>query len=274
MRKLASSIEVTILCNEYNKFIFDEYETCVENWPIARNRPISRRLISSALNPAEYEAVVLPSAHLLELLFARLRFNNRLLLVPCGGQFAQMQKNESRMSYAGLEKIYIDASNWYELYQEFAEKINLKLVNDTAVQSSDKYPSGLDANNISGRKRILICPHSNIRVKYKWLPDALIMEIIKRGKIDGAQVIIVSDQDLSKTLDLSDCDILQPKQAVTQLSDVGFDRGFFCDSFLSHFFATNVRKHYVYDSRVDPFHEKAKPPGAVMFSNISDETWS
>ena len=272
--KLSPALEVTVLCNEYNKFIFDKYDTCVENWPIARNRPIGTHLFNPTLNPGEYESVVLPSAHLLELLYARVRFKNRRLLVPCGKQFAQMQKNHSRLSYKGLERILIDASNWYELYQEFAEKVSLKFVGVAASKTNDRNSRRLAANNIKDRKRVVVCPHSNTRVKYKWLPDTLVMDIIERSKIDNAQIIIVSDQDLSKNLDLGQCDIFQPSEAISQLCDVDFDLGFFCDSFLSHFFANNVHKHYVYDSGVDRFHVKAKPPYAVMFDNISNEMWS
>jgi hypothetical protein len=268
LERLSCDIGVTVLCNSYNEFIFSAYERFIENWPIARNRPWGRRLFSRKIDPSRYNKIVLPSSHFRELLYARARFNNKKLLVAHGGHFFQMQKNDSKLSRIGLDSIELASDHWYSMYTEFAAKVNAffgESASKPAISRLEVLHRGSKYDDV------LVAPHSNDWVKYKWLPDSEVRRIVLAAKQYNLSVIIITDkQNGCRALVGDKVRLVTPQVAVESFSSQSFRVGFFCESFLAHFFAPKVRAQFIYDSGVDPFHKIAAPPSAVLFSSFND----
>lgn len=262
---LPDDLEVTVLCHEYNQFIFTGYQLIIENWPIAVNRRWKWGVMFPSKKFDPFEHILIPSAHIRELIFARFRFKNSKLLVPKGNQFAKMQKNQNNLSYLGLDVLTLESGHWYELYTDFANAILKKF------KLQQKIVQGEPVNDVEYRNEIVLSPYSNLRVRYKWIPDAMVDLIIKDSLEKEREVILIADVEhrLEKHR-MKGVVFMTPSEAYKELDGKQFKTGYFCDSFMSHFFYNKVIAHRVFISRVDPFHRFAVPKHLEFIDNSSD----
>lgn len=255
-------IDVTILCNSYNEFIFKDYKKIIEDWPIAFNRNLDFSSIFYRNLKPRFDDILIPSAHFKELLWARLRLDNKKIIIPSGNSFKKMQKNQSKFSQYGLKKINLKSTHWYELYNDFFKSYAaLNGFETTYFEESSKINVFEDG--------IILSPYSRTRknrAEYKFIPRTFIEDIIRFGDKHNYKIYMI-DFNKNEFNKKNNHVHITSKEAYTKIRNNKFTFGFFCDSFMSHLFYKQIKNHYVYITKEDIFHRFAVPNDLIIFDN-------
>lgn len=263
LQKIESSYETIILCNSYNYFLFEDYECIIEDWPISRRKV--KKFGNIYLNK-KYYGIALPSAHLREKIFARIRFPFQKLLIPTCSNLNLLARSNVSLFGNRLKFKLNDPKNHYEIYNQFAAALlNTETQNhqDTFINQMSKF-----VENDS-----IICPYSRGSGSYKNIPDEILIYIITNIIEHSSKIYFICDKSEGSNIKDKFCNqliFLSPQEGYKKLRNKKFKYGFFAESFFNHLMYGSVLNQYTFFTKIDPYHAIAAPPLIKPFYGLDD----
>lgn len=124
---ISQGYNVVVICNPNNAFIFKEFTTIIENWPLSPKRFKSLIDFKYFLKSREIDKdldVLIPSGHFLEKLIASLRFReNKIFFAHIKNGLRKIKNNQIIGNYFRFKNsIEIDSFDAYGAHLEFFTK--------------------------------------------------------------------------------------------------------------------------------------------------------
>ena len=227
--------KVVVICNPNNSFIFKEYTTIIENWPLSPKRFKSLMDFKYLLKSTEIDKnleILIPSGHFLEKLIASLRFRgNKFFFAHIKNGLRKIKNNQIIGNYFRFKNsIEIDSFDAYGAHLEFFVKFS-----NTIPSFSNFYRDNIEKKLlefIRNTKTTQIFIQKTASVKSKSMSPTFFNDLINILKKTSCTIYIIEDNQ-KRNQDNDFIKYIIP-QNVNKLIKSEKQTFFLLDSFLMH----------------------------------------